>query len=293
MFCFGEQIMLKRTLTKRKTKRVSAWFLVALCILALSAGLTGCGSTTGHTSTPTGSNTLRVGVRANVSKFGHLNVNSGRYSGLEIDIAEEMASRLGYTEIEYVTATPATKEELLLNDEVDCVIACYSITSERAEDFDFSPTYYEDNSVCMIQYSSCFSNIREMIGCTFGTVTESNTTQELIDKLTSIGFTDGEILYVSEDDTYYELDNLKIQEMDTYQELSDALDAGTIDAMCADGAIINSFMDDSRRIMNFYISSQDYGVATVKGSALSEPVYQTIEEMLNDGTIDMLIDKWD
>ncbi len=265
--------------------------LAALTILTLSAGLAGCGS--GSASTPTGSNTLRVGVRANVSKFGYLNPNSGRYSGLEIDIAEELAARMGYGNVEFVTSTPENKEELLENDEVDCIIACYSITAERAESYDFSSAYYEDFAVAMIQYSTCFLNVREMVGCTFGTVADANTTAELIEKLESIGFTDGEILSVSEDGRYYELDNFNILEMDTYQELSDALDEGTIDAMCADASIINSYIDSSRRILNFYISSQDYGVATLKGSILSEPIALTIDEMLADGTIDQLIDKWD
>ncbi len=292
--------MLRRLQTGKQTKnrtrrRISALLLAALCALTLSTGLAGCGSTTStaRSSTPTGSSTLRVGVRANVHMFGYLNTNSGRYSGLEIDIAEEMAERLGYRNVEFITTTPATKEEQLLNDEVDCIVACYSITSDRAETFDFSPAYYEDNSVAMVQYSSCFLSVRDMVGCTFGTVSEANTANDLIEKLKSIGFTDGEILYESEDGTYLELDNFNILEMNTYQELSDALDIGTVDAMCADGAIVNTFNNDSRRILNFYIASQDYGVATVKGSVLSEPISETITEMLDDGTIDQLIDKWD
>ncbi len=277
---------------KRIRRRITACLLAALCLMTLTSGLAGCGST-GRASTPTGSDTLRVGVRANVLKFGYLNTNSGRYSGLEIDIAEELADRLGYKDVEFITTTPATKEQQLLDDDVDCIIACYSITSERADSFDFSSAYYEDNSVAMVQYSSCFLSVRDMVGCTFGTVSEANTANDLIEKLKSIGFTDGEILYTSEDGSYYELDNFNIQEMNTYQELSDALDVGSVDAMCADGAIINTFIDNSRRILNFYISSQEYGVATLKGSILSEPIALTIDEMLDDGTIDELIDKWD
>ncbi len=287
--------MRKRLHTKNKNRRkITACLLAVLCLLTMTSGLAGCGSTgTSRASTPTGSDTLRVGVRANMLKFGYLNTNSGRYSGLEIDIAEELADRLGYKNIEFVTATPSTREQLLLDDDVDCIIACYSITSERADNFDFSSAYYEDNSVAMVQYSSCFLSVRDMVGCTFGTVTEANTSQDLIEKLKSIGFTDGEILYTSEDGTYYELDNFNIQEMDTYQELSDALDVGTVDAMCADGAIINTFINSYRRILNFYIASQEYGVATIKDSVLSEPIAIAIDEMLDDGTIDELVDKWD
>ncbi len=287
-----------RRKTHQKTQRRRRPFMRAMAVvlaLSLTAGLAGCSGTgsAGSASTPTGSDTLRVGVRANISKFGWLNTNTGLYSGLEIDIADEMAARLGYKNVEFVTSTPATKEELLENDEVDCIIACYSITEERAETIAFSAPYYEDHSVAMIQYSSCFLSVRDMVGCTFGTVADTNTNDDLIAKLKSIGFTDGEILSSNADGTYLELDNFNILKMDTYQELSDALDEGRIDAMCADGCIINTYLDDSRRIMNFYIGSQEYGVATLKGSPLTDPIAETIDEMLDDGTIDRLIDKWD
>ena len=34
-------------------------------------------------------------------------------------------------------------------------------------------------------------------------------------------------------------------------------------------------------------------MATQKGSELSQPVADTIQEMLDDGTIETMIDKWD
>ena len=38
---------------------------------------------------------------------------------------------------------------------------------------------------------------------------------------------------------------------------------------------------------------QEYGVATQKDSALSQPVAEAIQGMLDDGTIAELTDKWD
>ena len=42
-----------------------------------------------------------------------------------------------------------------------------------------------------------------------------------------------------------------------------------------------------------FVSDQDYAVATQKGSNLSQSVADTIQAMLDDGTIATLIDKWD
>lgn len=51
--------------------------------------------------------------------------------------------------------------------------------------------------------------------------------------------------------------------------------------------------EDRNILPNFSIQEQDYGVATQKDSALSQPVVDTIQAMLDDGTIANLVDKWD
>ncbi len=281
---------------KHSNRRVAACALSVLLVLSLTIGLTGCGKTDssgGSTSTPTGSKTLRVGVRDNVNRFGYLNDVTGRYSGLEIDIAEDMAARLGYSNVEWVTATPTDKEELLENDDVDCVVACYSITEAREENMNFSPAYYTDASVVMVEDSSLFTTINDLKGYTFGTVADTNTASQLASKLEAIGFSDGELLSSSEDGTELQYDDFRILELPSYQELSTALEEGTIDAMCADGSILFTYLTADRHELEFQIATQDYGVATLKDSALSEPISETIQAMLDDGTIAALIDKWD
>ena len=45
--------------------------------------------------------------------------------------------------------------------------------------------------------------------------------------------------------------------------------------------------------LDVYKRQQEYGVATQKDSALSQPVAEAIQGMLDDGTIAELTDKWD
>ena len=53
-------------------------------------------------------------------------------------------------------------------------------------------------------------------------------------------------------------------------------------------------MDDKRSVLEgFVVAEQSYGVATQKGSELSAPVAEAVQGMLDDGTIDALVDKWD
>ena len=64
--------------------------------------------------------------------------------------------------------------------------------------------------------------------------------------------------------------------------------------MVLDGAIAQTYMNDDRSyLVNFEVAEQSFGVATQKGSELSSRVAETIQGMLDDGTIAALTDKWD
>ena len=130
--------------------RGAALLLVAVALACALAGLAGCSGENAKGS-PASGKALRVGVRSDVVGFGYLNEGTGKYYGLEIDIAEEMAARMGYGSVEFVTVTPDTRKDMLVNGEVDCMVACYSIAESREKNFDFSPSYYTDASIVMME----------------------------------------------------------------------------------------------------------------------------------------------
>lgn len=265
--------------------------LVALVLSCLLAGLAGCGG--GDAKASSGSGTLRVGVRSDVVGFGYLNEATNKYYGLEIDIAEDMAARMGYADVEFVTVTPDTRKKMLTEGDVDCMIACYSVAASREENFDFSPTYYTDSSVVMVEDSSLITSVDDLKGLTFGTMAGTNTAPQLALKLTESGFTSGEALEQNEDHSMTQFDTFRLVQLASYQDLSKALEEGTIDAACMDGAIAHTYLSADRSILDYTIDTQEYGVATQKGSSLSTPVAEAVQSMLDDGTIAALTDKWD
>ena len=265
--------------------------LGALVLSCLLAGWAGCGGSDAKASS--GSGTLRVGVRSDVVGFGYLNEATNKYYGLEIDIAEDMAAHMGYADVEFVTVTPDTRKKMLVEGDVDCMIACYSVAASREENFDFSPTYYTDSSVVMVEDSSLITSIDDLKGLTFGTMAGTNTAPQLALKLTESGFTSGEALEQNEDHSMTQFDTFRLVQLASYQDLSKALEEGTIDAACMDGAIAHTYLSADRSILDYTIDTQEYGVATQKGSSLSTPVAEAVQSMLDDGTIAALTDKWD
>lgn len=237
-----------------------------------------------------GAETLRVGVRDDIINFGFYNETTGKYYGLEIDLAAELARRIGCDGVEYITVTPDTRKDMLLNGEVDVVIATYCIAESREENFDFSAPYYEDDTIIMVEKSTLFGSIRDLKDKNIGIVNGTNAGPLLAQKLYDEGIiTD---VVVENTDTFTQYEGAYVTKTERYADLDALLETGEIDAVCMDACIAQTYMNDQRMFLDVSIAHQEYGVATVKDSALSAPVAEAVQAMLDDGTIDRLIDKW-
>lgn len=259
------------------------WQLSCL-VLMMAMLLVGC------TNKKTSSNTIKIGVRDDIMNFSFYNESSDKYYGLEIDLANELAKRLGYANVEFVTVQPNTRKEMLLNGDVDCLIALYSIVETREENFDFSLAYYTDEAKIMVEKSSGIEELNDLKNKKIGILSGSNTGPELAIKLNEYGLIGDKVISNQKEGTQY--DGLYVKKASSYEESNQFLEEGIIDAMCADGAIISTYMNENRIILDIPLKQQQYGVATQKGSALSEPIKEAINAMLEDGTITQLIDKW-
>ncbi len=281
------------------TRRSFATLALAAGLAPIGSALSGCtggtrneSGSTGTVATPAGA--LRAGVRADVMGFGYLNEETGKYYGLEIDIVNELAERMGEDSVAFITVTPDDRKEMLLEGDIDLICACYSIADTRLENFDFSPAYYTDHIIAVVQNSSMITTIDDMRGRTFGTMAGANAAPLLNTKLMEIGFSKGTDEILGGGDVDVQFDTWHLLQFPSYQELSDALEEGVVDAMVLDGAIAKTYMDDKRAyIENFEVAEQSFGIATQKGSDLSEPVATAMQNMLDDGTIATLVDKWD
>lgn len=237
------------------------------------------------------SGALKVGVREDIINFGYLNEETGKYYGLEIDIANELADRLGYAGTEFITVQPDTRKEMLLDEKVDCIIAAYSIADTREENFDFSEPYYTDDTKIMVESSSLINTPMQLKNKTIGIVNGTNAGPLLAQKLFDLHLITENVVSNTETETIYE--GARVLKAASYSELSVYLEEGIVDAVCMDSCIAGTYMDEDRKFLELSIEEQQYGVATVKDSALSGPVAETVKEMLEDGTIARFIDKWD
>ena len=234
--------------------------------------------------------TFLVGVKQDVYGFGYLDETTGVYEGMEIDLGAMIAEALGYDDVEYTTVTAATRGQMLDNDELDCVIATFTIKPERKESWDFSTPYYTDAVTVLVENASGIADLAGLAGKTVGVSTGSTSAKALATAMADAG------VIAAFDADKFEIatfdGGVKFKEFDDYPAISLALDAGDVDAFCVDKSILANYKTDDRSFIADSFAPQDYGVATKKGSELSAKVEELITGWLNDGTIAELVTKW-
>ena len=234
--------------------------------------------------------TFRVGVKQDVYGFGYLDETTGEYEGMEIDLGAMIAEALGYDDVEYTTVTAATRGQMLDNDELDCVIATFTIKPERKESWDFSTPYYTDAVTVLVEKASGIADLSGLAGKKVGVSTGSTSAKALATAMADAG------VIAAFDVDKFEIATFdggaSFKEFDDYPAISLALDAGDVDAFCVDRSILANYKTEDRDFIADSFAPQDYGVATKKGSELSAKVEELVTGWLADGTIAGLIEKW-
>ena len=96
---------------------------------------------------------IRVGVKFDSPGVGYKDPATGELTGFDVEIAEIVACRLGIAPngIEWVEASAKDRERLIQNDDLDVVIATYSITEERKRKVSFAGPYFRDYQTIMVR----------------------------------------------------------------------------------------------------------------------------------------------
>jgi polar amino acid transport system substrate-binding protein len=106
---------------------------------------------------------LVVGVKADYPPWGMV-APDGRSAGLEIDLARDMADRLGVS-LELVTVTAGNRLQLLAQGQVDLVIATLGDTEERQRVADLvRPHYYSSGVTLLTRRGSPFKDWGQLRG---------------------------------------------------------------------------------------------------------------------------------
>jgi glutamate transport system substrate-binding protein len=210
--------------------------------------------------------TIRVGTKFDQPGFGLENLE-GEVEGFDVEVAKIIAGALGIApeDIEWVETPSAVREEVLEGDEVDMVVATYTINDERKERISFAGPYYQAGQQIMVAADD-------------ETITGPESLAENPDaKVCSVtGSTPSENIreYLASDD--------QLVLFEEYSQCADALENGQVQAVTTDNVILLGFVSESDgefKLVGEQFTEEPYGIGIPKGDVeFCQFILDTLQE---------------
>lgn len=234
---------------------------------------------------------LRVGVKNVTKGFGYQDPATGKFTGLEVDLGEALAKKLG-VDVEYTPVTAATRTALLDSGDIDMVAATFTITPERKNSWDFTTPYYTDHVGVLVEKASGLKTLADLKGKVVGVSSGSTSAKALVKAMIDAKIIDGEGFDPKTFDASTWTKGVSFKQYADYPAISTALTSGEVAAFCVDKSILAIYCTDDRTFLKEQFAPQEYGLATKKGSGLSKVAEEAVQGWLKDGTIKKLEAKY-
>ena len=252
--------------------------LVMACILSVSM-IAGCGNAAGgNTDAESASGektTFTVGFDAEFPPYGYMDDN-GDYTGFDLELAEEVCNRNGWTLVKQPIDWDA-KDAELNSGTIDCIWNGFTING-REDQYTFTEPYV-DNSQVVIVTDESIKGLADLEGKNVGVQKDSSALAALEGDRADVAATFADLTQYGDYNTAF---------MD--------LEQGVLDAVCIDIGVANYLVgqnDGGFFILDEQLSSEQYGVGFKLGNEeLRDTVQATLNEMAEDGTLDTIAQKY-
>ena len=235
---------------------------------------TTAGTTAAETAEAAGG-TLIVGFDQDFPPMGFVGDN-GEYTGFDLDLAKEVASRLG---LEYKAQPIAwdSKDMELESGNIDCIWNGFTITG-REDDYTWTTPYMANKQVFVVANDSDIKSQADLAGKVVEVQADSSAEAALKENQ-DLANTFGQLLTAPDYNTAF---------MD--------LEQGAVDAVAMD-VIVAGYQIKQRnadfKILDDSLSEEEYGIGFKKGNTeLRDKVQGALEEMAADGTLAKISDEW-
>ena len=231
--------------------------------------------TTAEEAKTTDGGTLIVGFDQDFPPMGFVG-DDGEYTGFDLELAQEVAKRLG---LEY-KAQPIdwdSKDMELESGNIDCIWNGFTMTG-REDDYTWTEPYMANQQVFVVANDSDINSQADLAGKIVEVQADSSA-EAALKEAPELTATFKELLTTADYNTAF---------MD--------LEQGAVDAIAMD-VIVAGYQIQQRnadfKILDDSLSEEEYGVGFKKGNTeLRDKVQSTLEEMAEDGTLQEVSEKW-
>ena len=259
-------------------KKILALILALVMVFAMVA----CGTTEVETDSDlayiTGNGKMKVGITI-YEPMNYYDEN-GELTGFDTEFAQAVCEKMGL-EPEFVEINWDTKEVELAAKSIDCIWNGMTITEERAANMSISAPYVKNAQVIVVLADSEIATTADIIGKTV--VAEMGSAGEA---------------QITGEDANADLAQAEYVGMTKQTDCLMEVKAGTADAAVLDWTLAKSMVgegtdfDDLMIVEGVELATEEYGIAFRKGSDVTEAVNAAIAELVADGTLPALAEKY-
>ena len=215
--------------------------------------------------------TFTVGFDQDFPPMGFLDSTTGEYTGFDLELAQEVADRLGLEFVPQPIAWDA-KDMELSSGTIDCIWNGFTMTG-REDEYTFSKPYVDNSIVYVVRADSDIQTEADLAGKHVITQAGSSALSALQDESKADVVNSFASLY----------------EIADYNTAFMNLEAGTNDAIAVDIGVAQYQLTtkaDKFRMLEEPLSTEQYAIGFKKGNEeLRDQVQATLDEMAEDGTL--------
>ena len=219
--------------------------------------------------------TLIVGFDQDFPPMGFIG-NDGEFTGFDLELAQEVAKRLGLEYKPQPIAWDAKDMELEAGN-IDCIWNGFTMTG-REDDYAWTEAYMANTQVFVVAKDSGIASQADLAGKVVECQVDSSA-EAALKEVPDLTATFKDLLTTADYNTAF---------MD--------LEQGAVDAIAMD-VIVAGYQIQQRKadfvILDDSLSAEEYGVGFKKDNTeLRDKVQKTLEEMAADGTLKGISEKW-
>lgn len=222
--------------------------------------------------------TFTVGFDAEYPPYGFKDEGSGDYTGFDLEMAEELCKRRGWTLVKQPIDWNS-KDMELGSGAIDCIWNGMTFTG-REEEYTWSDPYVDNSIVIAVNADSDIQTAADLAGKIVVAQSGSSAYTALTDD-PGDGSNDENLALAAS------FGNL--EEIADYNSAFMQMNAGVYDAIAVDIGVAQyqlSANEGKYRLLEQPISTEQYAIAFLKGNTeLRDQVQETFNEMAADGTV--------
>ncbi|MBP8692136.1 MAG: amino acid ABC transporter substrate-binding protein [Sedimentibacter sp.] len=253
-------------------KSIFKTFKLATLLILIAIMAAGCSK-----EAQTGTEELIMGLDDTFAPMGFRD-EKGNIVGFDVDLANEVAKRIGVT-IKFQPIDWSMKETELNAGNIDLIWNGYTITPERQEKVAFTKPYLENSQVIVVLAGSDINTKADLAGKNVAVQAESSAL-DAINSEPEVAATFGSLV-----------------EFSTNNEAFIDLDSGRTDALVVDEVNARYYMkqigEEKYKVLEEDFGDEEYGIGLRKeDTELLKKINDAMDAMKKDGTYDKIYAKW-